>query len=91
MIRGMCEDYRAAATLDLVHDRESREAGERIRCPLLVMWGTKGKIGQWYDPVAIWKQYCDGPVANEAIDTGHYLAEEDPDATLAALVPFLVG
>lgn len=89
MIRGMCEDYRAAATIDLEHDRDSREAGNRIDCPLLIMWGTKGKIGQWYDPVAIWKQYCDGPVSSQAIDTGHYLAEEDPDATLAALVPFL--
>ena len=91
MIRGMCEDYRAAATIDLEHDRASREAGDRIRCPLLTMWGTKGKIGQWYDPVAIWTQYCDGPVTSQAIDTGHYLAEEDPEATLAALVPFLAG
>lgn len=91
MIRGMCEDYRAAATIDLDHDRASRETGDRIRCPLLAMWGTKGKIGQWYDPVAIWRQYCDGPVTSQAIDTGHYLAEEDPEATLAALVPFLAG
>lgn len=91
MIRGMCEDYRAAATIDLVHDRESREAGQRIRCPLLAMWGAKGKIGQWYDPVAIWERYCDGPVAGRTIDTGHYLAEEDPDATLEALIPFLAG
>lgn len=91
MIRGMCEDYRAAATIDLIHDRESREAGRRIGCPLLAMWGSKGKIGAWYDPVSIWERYCDGPVTGRAIDTGHYLAEEDPDATLAALVPFLAA
>ena len=89
MIRGMCEDYRAAATIDLVHDRESREAGHRIRCPLLVMWGSKGKIGQWYEPKEIWSRYCDGPITTDQIDTGHYLAEEDPQGTLAALRPFL--
>ncbi|MDF1792847.1 MAG: alpha/beta hydrolase [Thalassobaculaceae bacterium] len=91
MVRGMCEDYRAAATIDLEHDRTSREAGQRIRCPLHVMWGTKGKIGQWYDPVDIWQRYCDGPVTSQAVDTGHYLAEEDPDGVLASLEPFLAG
>ena len=49
-IRGMCEDYRAAATIDLEHDRASRAAGDRIACPLMVLWGDKGKIGKWYDP-----------------------------------------
>lgn len=91
MVRGMCEDYRAAAAIDLVHDRESREAGARIRCPLLVMWGSKGKIGRWYDPVEIWERYCDGPVASQPVNTGHYLAEEDPEGVLATLAPFLAG
>src|SRR3954449_2587012 len=49
-ISGMCEDYRAAATIDLVHDRESRDQGKRIQCPLLVLWGAKGKVDSWYDP-----------------------------------------
>ena len=49
MIRGMCEDYRAAASIDLEHDRASRAAGHKVQCPLLVLWGSKGKIGQWYD------------------------------------------
>ena len=51
MIRGMCEDYRAAASIDLVHDRESRAAGRKVQCPMLVLWGAKGKIGQWYEPL----------------------------------------
>jgi haloacetate dehalogenase len=89
MIRGMCEDYRAAATIDLEHDRASRAAGERIRCPLLALWGTKGKIGQWYDPAEIWRRYCDGPLTCGTVPTGHYLAEEDPDGVVAALEPFL--
>ena len=48
-IPGICEDYRAAATIDLVHDRDSRAAGARIACPLLVLWGAKGRVGGWYD------------------------------------------
>jgi haloacetate dehalogenase len=78
MIRGMCEDYRAAATIDLVHDRESREAGKKIRCPLMVLWGDKGKIGKWYDPPAIWADYAADEVTGGPVDSGHYLAEEAP-------------
>lgn len=88
MIRGMCEDYRAAASIDLRHDAESRAAGDRVRCPMLVLWGAKGKIGRWYDPLAIWRRYCAAEVSGEAIDSGHYLAEEAPQAVLAALLAF---
>jgi haloacetate dehalogenase len=87
-IRGMCEDYRAAATIDLVHDRESRAAGRKIQCPLLVLWGAKGRIGQWYDPLAIWRQYCAGEVTGGPVDSGHYLAEEAPQETLAKFLAF---
>ncbi|EHM02267.1 putative haloacetate dehalogenase H-1 [Acetobacteraceae bacterium AT-5844] len=88
-VAAICEDYRAAATIDLVHDRASREAGEKIGCPLLVLWGAKGKIGQWYQPLELWRQYATGPVTGGAVPSGHYLAEEAPDAVLAALEPFL--
>ena len=54
-ITGMCEDYRAAASIDLEHDRISRAGGRKVRCPMLVLWGAKGKIGGWYDPVALWR------------------------------------
>ena len=88
-IAGMCEDYRAAATIDLEHDRISRSRGERVKCPVLVLWGAKGKIGGWYDPVALWQQYADGPVSGRPVDSGHYLAEEAPAEVLAAVEPFL--
>lgn len=91
MVRGMCEDYRAAATIDLDHDRISRTAGDRIRCPLLVLWGEKGKIGRWYDPMAVWRSYAAGPVEGRAVATGHYLAEEDPAGVIAALRGFLAA
>lgn len=89
MIRGMCEDYRAATSIDLVHDRASREAGQKVVCPLLVLWGEKGKIGTWYDPIAVWRQYATGGVTGRAVPSGHYLAEEAPDTVLGALENFL--
>jgi haloacetate dehalogenase len=88
MIRGMCEDYRAAASIDLEHDRASRSAGQKVQCPLLVLWGSKGKIGQWYDALAIWRQYCSGLVSGGPIDSGHYLAEEAPAAIIEQFVAF---
>jgi haloacetate dehalogenase len=89
MIRGMCEDYRAAAGIDLEHDRASRTAGRKIQCPLLVLWGTKGRIGQWYEPLALWQQYCAGPVMGGPIaDSGHYIPEEAPGAVLDAFNAF---
>lgn len=88
MIRGMCEDYRAAATVDLDHDRQSREAGEKIRCPLLVLWGAKGKIGKWYEPLDIWRQYCAAEVTGGLVDSGHYLAEEAPGDVLDRFLEF---
>ncbi len=89
MIRGMCEDYRAAATIDLVHDRESRAAGQKIQCPMRVLWGRKGKIQQWYDAVGIWRDYCAAEVTGGPVNSGHYLAEEAPGEVLAHLKAFL--
>jgi haloacetate dehalogenase len=87
-IRGMCEDYRAAAGIDLEHDRASRAAGEKVRCDMLALWGAKGRIGGWYRPLEIWRAYCAGSVSGGAVDAGHYLAEEAPDAVLAAFEGF---
>ena len=78
MIRGMCEDYRAAASIDLDHDRQSRNAGAKITCPLLVLWGAKGKIERWYKPLDIWRQYCAAELQGSPVNCGHYLAEEAP-------------
>ena len=88
-VMAICEDYRAAATIDLEHDRTSRAAGQKVACPLLALWGAKGKMGQWYQPLELWRQYATGPVNGGTVPSGHYLAEEAPDAVLAALEPFL--
>lgn len=82
MIRGMCEDYRAAAGIDLEHDRASRAAGQKIACPLLVLWGARGRMGEWYQPLEVWRNYCARRVSGGTVDSGHYLAEEAPAEVL---------
>jgi len=88
MIRGMCEDYRAAITIDLDHDRESRARGQKITCPLHVLWGKKAKIESWYDALAIWETFTNSRVTGHSLPTGHYLAEESPQEVIAELSAF---
>jgi haloacetate dehalogenase len=85
-LHATCEDYRAAAGIDLVHDRT--DADKRIACPLLVLWGTKGLVGRTYDVLAAWRAKATD-VQGHAIEGGHFLPEENPGATLAALEGFL--
>lgn len=88
-IEAICEDYRAATTIDLAHDRASRDAGVKVACPLLALWGGKGSLPKWYDPDAIWRGYAAGPIGTGAVASGHYLAEEAPEEVLARLEGFL--
>jgi haloacetate dehalogenase len=88
-IHGACEDYRASATIDLEHDRASRAAGERIACELLVLWGERGVVHALFDPLALWRAQCRGPVSGEALPCGHYLAEEQPEETARRLLAFI--
>ncbi len=85
-IHASCEDYRAAATIDLEHDRADPEA--RIACPLLVLWGSRGLVGRRYDVVGVWREKAID-VRGLGIDCGHFLPEEKPRETLAALLAFL--
>ncbi len=87
-IHASCEDYRAAATIDLRHDDIDAESGRRVRCPLLAMWGNRGFVGQHYDVEAVWRDYADD-VRGAGLNCGHFLAEETPEATAAALTEFL--
>lgn len=88
-IEAICEDYRAAATIDLEHDRASRDAGETVRCPMLALWGARGSIPKWYDAPEIWRRYATGPLETGTVASGHYLAEEAPQEVLARLEGFL--
>lgn len=88
-IHATCEDYRAAASIDLVHDDADVAAGRRIAPPVLALWGERGVVHRLFRPVEAWQAVAAGPVAGQALPSGHYLAEEAPEATLAALQAFL--
>ena len=85
-IHAMCEDYRAGATYDFALDEADRGT-RRIACPVLVLWSRQGELEEWYDPIAIWKDWADD-VQGAAIDCGHYLAEEAPEETCDRLLAF---
>ena len=88
-INAICEDYRAAATIDMIDDKKSRDDNIKIKVPLLVLWGNKGKLEQWYETLSIWKKYCSQEVKGKAINSGHYLAEENPDEVIQNIKNFL--
>lgn len=86
-VHAMCEDYRAGATVDAALDDADRAAGNRIRCPVLVLWSGRDRLAD-IDLIACWQEWADG-VRGEAIDAGHFLAEEAPERVGAALMAFL--
>ena len=85
---GICEDYRAAAGIDLEHDRADREAGRRLQMPLLVLWGEQGVVHRCFEPLKEWKEVADD-VDGGTLPCGHYIAEEAPEALLERILPFL--
>jgi haloacetate dehalogenase len=89
-VHAVCEDYRAGASYDRIADDADRRAGKRITCPTLVLWGSD-YIGKGSSLVLdTWKEWCTD-VSGSEIRSGHFLAEENPDAMLAAVLPFLRG
>ena len=86
-IHGTCEDYRAAASIDLIHDEADR--GRKVTCPMLALWAEKGLMHRKYDVVAVWRDYAT-QVSGKALPGGHFLPEEVPAETLAELRTFLL-
>lgn len=86
----ICEDYRAAATIDLEHDRADREAGRKVMQPLQVLWGENGVIEKCFKPLEDWARVA-VDVRGGSVPCGHYIPEEAPDALLAAALPFLLS
>lgn len=84
-IHASCEDYRAAATIDLEHD--DADGGRKIKAPLLALWGARGVVQRLFDPLALWRLRAEN-VSGEALPTAHYLAEEAPDAVASRLLEF---
>ncbi|MGC8801540.1 MAG: alpha/beta fold hydrolase [Chloroflexus sp.] len=87
-IAASCADYRAAASIDLTHDDEDVRAGRKVRCPLLVLWGADGFVDRKYNVLEVWRQYA-VDVQGHSVPGGHFLPEEAPAETLAALQSFL--
>ena len=87
-IHAMCEDYRAAATIDLVHDEADRN--RRVESPLLALWGERGVVERLYDVLEVWREYA-SDVRGRALPAGHFLAEERPEETAEELASFLRG
>ncbi|MGR3468380.1 MAG: alpha/beta fold hydrolase [Shimia sp.] len=84
-IHASCQDYRASATIDLDHDAADVAP---VDLPLLVLWGAKGLVGRTYDMPGIWRDHFTD-VRGAALDCGHFLPEEQPEATTRALIDFL--
>ena len=88
-VHATCEDYRAAASIDLVHDAESDMARRKLTMPLLALWGARGTVGKTFDVLTAWREKSAAPVTGHALDCGHFLPEEAPDETLQSLLEFL--
>ena len=89
----VCEEYRAAATIDREHDKADREKGHRIECPLLVLWSAGGPLDTWYGesgPLSLWQTWC-GDVRGHAVAGGHFFPEANPQHTAEALHRFFAG
>ena len=84
----MCEDYRAAASIDLEHDRADVQADKRIGCPLYVIWGERGVVNKLFTPIEDWQSRSHGTVAGCTAPTGHYIPEEAPELLSAQMQAF---
>jgi haloacetate dehalogenase len=91
-IHAICEEYRAAASIDREHDEADLKARRRIECPLLALWSARGGLAQWYDnaggPLGIWRRWA-RQVEGAPIEGGHFFPEEIPGRTAELLREFL--
>jgi haloacetate dehalogenase len=93
-IHAICEEYRAAATLDREHDKADHDNGRRVTCPLLVLWSAQGGLETWYaeagGPIGIWRAWSEH-VQGHALNAGHFFPEEAPEQTAHALSGFFAS
>ncbi len=88
-VHALCEDYRAAASIDLQHDAEDRRLERRVECPLRILWGERGIIGRLFDPLAAWQAVA-REVSGRSLPCGHYVPEEQPEALEEEILRFLI-
>jgi haloacetate dehalogenase len=87
-IHAVCEDYRAAITADFEMDRRDLEAGRRIECPVLVLWGERSHVERSFEPLEAWSHYAARIAGACKLASGHYPAEQAPEETYEALIGF---
>ncbi|MGL4324755.1 MAG: alpha/beta fold hydrolase [Beijerinckiaceae bacterium] len=88
-IHATCEDYRAGATIDVDCDRIDLNAGKKLQCPAQILWGAVGIPAAGASPLDVWRATFAPQAVGQAIESGHFLPEENPDDTAAALIAFL--
>ncbi|MFL5747693.1 MAG: alpha/beta fold hydrolase [Niastella sp.] len=90
-VHAICEEFRAAATIDYLHDKEDQKQGNRIQCPVLALWSAGGPLDTWYaeagGPLNIWRNWAHH-VQGLALHGGHFFPEADPEGTVRALRQF---
>jgi haloacetate dehalogenase len=88
-VRAMLEDYRAGLGVDSEHEETDRAAGRSITCPTLLLWSSRDDLERLYgDPLAVWQPWADD-LRGRVIESGHHMAEENPQAVAAALIEFV--
>lgn len=90
-IHGVCEDYRAALTVDMPMDTADFEAGRKVTCPAAIFWGEKSHTEKYFDPRTAWPQYCTNIARIRPLPCGHYPAEQVPDDVYNELSAFFKG
>ena len=91
VIHASCEDFRAAADIDLEMDEADEKAGRKIECAVLALWGEKGAVGKLWNVLEVWRQHAHAPVQGRALNSGHYLAEEQQEEVLQELLRFFAN
>ena len=93
-VHAICEEYRAAASLDRAHDEADRKAGRQIACPLLALWSGTGGLASWYEnsggPLSLWRRWA-ANVHGQPVEGGHFFPEEHPRPTAELIRGFLSG
>lgn len=90
-IHGVCEDYRAAVTVDFEMDKADFDAGRKVDCPSAIFWGEKSHTEKYFDPRQAWPQYCSNIARIRPLPCGHYPAEQVPDEVYDELSAFFKG
>jgi haloacetate dehalogenase len=90
-VHGMCEDYRATVSVDLAMDTKDFEAGRKVSCPTLLLWGAKGGVGRNHNALKVWSEYATNIIKGVSVPSGHYVQEECPNESYAELRNFFAG